>query len=70
MHQSNLELYYQSEFLHHEKAKNLIKELNLKGNEKILDIGCGDGKITAQIAAYVPHGTKVIVVELTCDSSG
>ncbi|MEY3222818.1 MAG: hypothetical protein RLZZ203_1674 [Cyanobacteriota bacterium] len=56
MYQSNVELYYQSQFFHHEKAKHLIEGLNLKGNEKILDIGCGDGKITAEIAAYVPDG--------------
>ena len=28
----------------------------LQGNEKILDLGCGDGKITARIAARVPKG--------------
>lgn len=28
-------------------------------NFKILDIGCGDGKITADIAKFVPHGSVV-----------
>jgi len=32
-----------------------LKEL--KGNEQILDIGCGDGKITADISKFIPHGT-------------
>lgn len=40
-------------------AKKLIKQLNLKGNEAVLNIGCGDGKITAQIAELVPAGSVV-----------
>lgn len=27
-----------------------IEKLNLQGNEHVLDIGCGDGRITAKIA--------------------
>lgn len=38
-------------------AQNLISLLDLKGDEKILDLGCGDGKITAEIASYVPRGS-------------
>ncbi len=37
-------------------AQELIPKLNLQGNEAVLDIGCGDGKITAQIAKTLPHG--------------
>ncbi len=37
-------------------ARELIKKLNLCGNENILDVGCGDGKITAELARAVPHG--------------
>ena len=33
--------------------------LDLEGSERILDVGCGDGKITAEIAARVPRGTVV-----------
>lgn len=29
----------------------------LKGNERILDMGCGDGKITADVSKFVPQGT-------------
>ena len=32
-------------------AKELIDKLNLTGNESLLDIGCGDGKVTAEIAS-------------------
>ncbi len=31
-------------------AKGLIAKLAIKGNENILDLGCGDGKITALLA--------------------
>ncbi len=40
-------------------ATELIKKLNLCGDESILDIGCGDGKITAQLAAAVPTGSAL-----------
>jgi len=33
-----------------------ISRLDLKGNEHILDIGCGDGKVTMKLASRVPHG--------------
>jgi trans-aconitate 2-methyltransferase len=36
-----------------------IGKLALQGNESVLDIGCGDGKITAQIARLVPNGRVV-----------
>jgi trans-aconitate 2-methyltransferase len=40
-------------------AKELIPKLQLQGNEALLDIGCGDGKITAQLARYLPQGKAV-----------
>lgn len=40
-------------------AKELIPKLELKGNEALLDIGCGDGKITAELARYLPNGRAV-----------
>jgi len=40
-------------------AQELIQKLALKGNERILDIGCGGGKVTAQIARHVPSGYVV-----------
>lgn len=33
--------------------------LNLRGSEHVLDVGCGDGKITAEIAARLPDGAVV-----------
>lgn len=40
-------------------ATGLLKNYLFKGDESILDVGCGDGKITAAIANLVPNG-KVI----------
>jgi trans-aconitate 2-methyltransferase len=37
-------------------AKELISRIILKGNEFLLDIGCGDGKVTAEIASYLQAG--------------
>ena len=39
-----------------EWGSRLISELSLKGNERVLDLGCGDGALTAQIAALLPDG--------------
>jgi trans-aconitate methyltransferase len=38
-------------------ARELIAKLNLRGDEHILDVGCGDGKVTAEIARAVPCGS-------------
>jgi trans-aconitate methyltransferase len=37
-------------------AQELIEKLRFSGNERVLDIGCGDGRVTAAIAACVPQG--------------
>ena len=38
-------------------ARELIARLPLRGDEHILDVGCGDGKITAELAQAVPRGS-------------
>lgn len=40
-------------------AAEALALLQLQGSEKVLDVGCGNGKITAQIAARVPEGRVV-----------
>ena len=37
-------------------AQELKQNLNLQGNESVLDVGCGDGKITANFATTLPKG--------------
>ena len=38
-------------------AHELIHKLALKGDERLLDIGCGDGRNTAEIASLLPEGS-------------
>jgi trans-aconitate methyltransferase len=40
-------------------AAELISKLKLKGDERILDIGCGDGKVAVELAKLVPQGSVV-----------
>lgn len=35
---------------------NMIQNLELKGHEKILDLGCGRGLLLCKIAQYLPQG--------------
>lgn len=49
VHNSELQRRWAIAFL----ASNL-RQLN--GDEKILDIGCGDGKITADVSRFIPQG--------------
>jgi trans-aconitate 2-methyltransferase len=37
-------------------ARELIAALRLRGDEHVLDVGCGDGKVTAEIAQALPRG--------------
>lgn len=39
-----------------EWGNKLISSLQLKGNESILDLGCGDGILTEQLSLLVPDG--------------
>jgi len=40
-------------------AMELVAKLGLAGTEAVLDIGCGDGAVTAELAARVPAGEVV-----------
>jgi trans-aconitate methyltransferase len=42
-----------------EWGTRLIRELELKGNERVLDLGCGDGRLTSRIAGMLPDGSVV-----------
>jgi trans-aconitate 2-methyltransferase len=53
------EEYFHNSSSQKEAAADLMKYVTIKGAEKVLDVGCGDGKITAEIAAKLPYGTIV-----------
>lgn len=40
-------------------AKELLAKLELNGNEAVLDLGCGDGRITVEIADMVQNGSVI-----------
>jgi len=49
--------YNQQSSLQQAMADEVLASLTLGGNERVLDLGCGDGKITAAMAARVPKGS-------------
>src|SRR5438876_5252307 len=51
--------YYNRSSLQEAMAQEVIALLDLRGSERILDVGCGDGKITAEIASRSPRGSVV-----------
>jgi trans-aconitate 2-methyltransferase len=53
----NAESYSRQSSLQQAMAEEQLSSLTLEGSERILDVGCGDGKITAAIAARVPRGS-------------
>lgn len=52
-------LYEKASIFQQEWGNELISELNLKGNEDILDLGCGNGLLTANLARLVPNGNVI-----------
>ena len=47
-------------------ARELISLVELRSDDAVLDIGCGDGRITATLAKGVPQGS-VVGVDLSAD---
>ncbi len=40
-------------------AKEVLALLDLQGSERVLDVGCGNGKVTEEIASRLPEATVV-----------
>lgn len=53
----NADDYTKNSSAQYEWAQELIGKLNLNGTESVLDIGCGDGKVTALIGSYLNQGS-------------
>ena len=49
-------------------AEEVLALLDLEGSERVLDIGCGDGRVTAEIADRVLRGS-VVGVDLAAGRS-
>jgi trans-aconitate methyltransferase len=61
--------YYEHSYPQYAFALGLLKRLRLNGNERILDVGCGDGKVTAELASRVPQGS-VLGIDASPDMIG
>ncbi len=55
----NAEDYSKNSNAQQKWARELIEKLEIKGNETLLDIGCGDGKVTAEIANFLSDGQVI-----------
>lgn len=55
----NASAYNRQSTLQETLATAALAHLALGGHERVLDVGCGDGKITARIAKAVPAGSVV-----------
>lgn len=55
----NAKDYEQNSQAQQKWAKELIAHLDLKGAEDVLDLGCGDGKVTVEIADLVTNGSVI-----------
>jgi trans-aconitate methyltransferase len=53
----NASEYHRQSSLQQVMAEEQLRLLTLEGAERVLDVGCGDGKVTAEIAARVPRGS-------------
>ena len=55
----NAQDYASNSSAQQKSAQELIAKLHLQGHEQILDLGCGDGKVTAELARHVPDGSVI-----------
>jgi trans-aconitate 2-methyltransferase len=55
----NAQDYQKSSSEQQKWARDLISRLRLRGDETVLDVGSGDGKVTAEIASLLPVGRIV-----------
>lgn len=63
--------WHGADYAHHSSlqaamADEVLSRLTLRGDEQVLDLGCGDGKLSARIAAMLPRGA-VLGVDASAD---
>jgi trans-aconitate methyltransferase len=56
-HDWDAQKYSKNSELQFKAAMGALSRIEFKGDEKVLDIGCGDGRVTAEIAKRVPRGS-------------
>ena len=55
----NAEQYHEISLPQQQWARRVLDRLPLEGSERVLDVGCGTGRITSEIAERVPRGRVV-----------
>lgn len=55
----NAELYRERSSLQQTMGAEVLQALDVTSSERVLDVGCGDGRITSEIARRVPQGCVV-----------
>jgi trans-aconitate methyltransferase len=55
----NAELYRERSSLQQTMAAEVLQTLAVTSSDRVLDVGCGDGRITCEIARRVPQGYVV-----------
>lgn len=50
------EEYHNNSSAQNKAATKILQHINFEGNEHVLDVGCGDGKITAKLANCLING--------------
>lgn len=58
-HEFDGKRYAQASAHQKEWGGSIIAQLELKGSERVLDLGCGDGLLTAQLAYRLPQGEVI-----------
>jgi len=61
-HEFDGKKYEQASSHQKEWGSKLISELGLKGNERVLDLGCGDVSLATQLAELLPEGEVLGIV--------
>lgn len=63
---STVKTYFHNSELQRQWAWELLGKLQFEGNENILDFGCGDGKVSAELARLLPKG-KVTGIDISSE---
>jgi trans-aconitate 2-methyltransferase len=58
--------YCEHSFVQKFAAIELLMKIKLSGSERVLDVGCGDGKISAQISRQIPNG-QIIGIDISSE---
>lgn len=65
----NSEVYHRLSSPQVSWGKKVLSRLELRGDERVLDAGCGTGRLTAELLDALPHG-RVVAIDLSQNMLG